>query len=86
VRDTWEAVAKRIGIRIKAYAGSKDFDPDQFSKKTPIFIDHNLSNENGLKFAKNIIKHGFSNVTLATGNQKAIHPNINQIGKEFPLC
>jgi signal transduction histidine kinase len=85
VRDTWDAVAKRIGIQLKAYARSKDFQFDQFSKNTPVFIDHDLNNENGLDVAKNIIQQGFSNVSLATGHKKAIHPNIHQIGKEFPV-
>jgi hypothetical protein len=86
VRDTWETVAKKIGIQLKAYAKSKDIELNNFDKNTPFFIDHDLINESGLDVAKNFIKLGYFNVSLATGHKKAIHPSISQIGKEFPIC
>jgi hypothetical protein len=86
VRDTWEVLAKKIGIKLKAYAGSKDIEVRKLSKDTPVFIDHDLNDENGLDVAMKFLKLGFLNVSLATGQQKRISSKIHQIGKEFPLC
>ena len=85
VRDTWEAVAKKIGIQLKAYARSKDVELRNFSKATPVFIDQNLGDEDGVATIKNLIKQGYQNVILVTGKTQRINPQINQMGKEFPI-
>ncbi|GEM_PF-2910341 len=84
VRDTWMALAKKAGIQIKAYARSKDFEFRQISKTTPIFVDHKLGEENGLKVAQKLLNLGFKNVALATGETAQIHPQVRQVGKGFP--
>lgn len=85
VRDTWTALAKKVGIQIKAYPRSKDIEFKQIAKSTPVFIDHDLGEENGLSVAQQLIQLGFKNVALATGERTQLHPQIRQITKEFPI-
>lgn len=84
VIDTWKALAKNAGIQIKAYANSKDFEFRQISKCTPVFVDHDLGEENGVNFVQTLQDMGFRNVVLATGESAQIHPQIRQVGKGFP--
>ncbi len=84
VRDTWTTLAKRLGIQVKAYARSKDIDFKQIIKSTPIFVDHDLGEENGQDVYFKLQELGFTNVALATGETAKIHPQIRQVGKEFP--
>lgn len=84
VRDTWATLAKKVGLQFKTYASSKEIDFKYILRTTPIFIDHDLGEEDGLNVAQRLLKLGFSNVTLATGKTNKLHPQIQQIGKEFP--
>lgn len=84
VRDTWTALAEKAGMKIKTYSASKDVEFKQFSKNTPFFIDHELKEENGLKVVHKLLKQGFTNVILATGETRILDNRVRQIGKEFP--
>lgn len=84
VRDAWTTMAKKSGLGIKTFSRFKDFKTDIIPKTTPIFVDYELGEENGLDVIQRLIQNGFSNVLLATGERRQIHPQIRQIGKRFP--
>lgn len=85
VRDTWATLAKNMGIKIKAYAKTKDINLNQIELRTPIFVDYELENENGLDTYNHLIKIGFSNVMIASGREDKLGPSIKQTNKVFPF-
>jgi hypothetical protein len=52
---------------------------------TPIFVDYQLGQRNGISVIENLIKHGFKNVTLSTGQANQVQHQFHQVGKEFPI-
>jgi signal transduction histidine kinase len=85
VRDTWTALARKVGIQIKAFARSKDIEFERISKETPIFIDYDLGAENGLSTIQGLQRQGFTNTCLATGERKQLHKSVHQRRKDFPF-
>ena len=85
VRDTWTTLAKKFGIQIKAYSKGKDIELNQIKLSTPIFVDLELENENGLDTYTKLTNLGFSNVLLATGSQGKLGSSIRKASKSFPF-
>lgn len=84
VRDTWAVLAKKLGVNLKAYSNLKDIDLNLIKKSTPVFVDHDLGEENGLSIAQRLKTLGFYNVTLATGIE-LLKKDVKNIGKAFPI-
>lgn len=85
VRDTWTTLAKKLGIHIKAYSKGKDVELNQIQLSTPIFVDLELENENGLDTYTKLTNLGFSNVLLATGSQVKLGSSVRKASKSFPF-
>jgi len=85
VRDTWTTLAKKLGIQIKTYSKGKDIELNQIQLSTPIFVDLEMENENGLDTYTKLANLGFSNVLLATGSQCKLDSSIRKASKSFPF-
>lgn len=83
----WKGMANSKKIAFKGYSSSAQFFANlpENKEEVAIYVDYELGEEDGLTVAQEILNLGYSNVTLATGEEKRIHPQIQQIGKEFPL-
>jgi Histidine kinase-, DNA gyrase B-, and HSP90-like ATPase len=85
VRDTWTTLSRKLGIQIKAYSKGKDVELNQIQLSTPIFVDLELENENGLDTYTKLTNLGFSNVLLATGGKGELSSSIKRASKSFPF-
>ena len=83
----WKGMANAKKIGFKGYSNSADFFANLPEKKNEIaiYVDYDLGEENGLDVVQKLLKDGFTNVALATGESRQIYPQIRQVGKEFPL-
>ena len=83
----WKGMANSKKIPFKGYSSSSEFFANlpESKEEVAIYVDYELGEEDGLTVAQKILNLGYSNVTLATGEDKRIHPEICQIGKEFPI-
>lgn len=85
VRDTWATLSKKTGITFKSCTDSFDFSKTEVNKSSPIFIDFDLSGENGIQVLKKLKQQGFQRLLLTTGHKNQINSQIIQTGKEFPI-
>lgn len=83
----WKGMANVKKIPFKGYTNSADFFANLPENKTEvaIYVDYHLSEENGQEVYFKLQELGFMNVALATGETSQIHPQIRQVGKEFPI-
>lgn len=82
----WQGIAKKNQIAFMGYRNSNEFfsNPPKTKDDVAIFVDYELDDENGLDVIMKLKKAGYSNVAFATGETEQIHPQILQVGKEFP--
>lgn len=78
-RRIWEMAARSAGRKIVTFSHPADFfrDAEVINKKTPIFIDANLSD--GLKggiVSREIHSRGFCNIHISTGDDAADYRGI----------
>lgn len=83
----WKGMANVKKISFKGYTNSADFFANLPENKTEvaIYVDYHLGKENGQEVYFKLQELGFTNVALATGETAQIHPQIRQVGKEFPF-
>jgi signal transduction histidine kinase len=84
---TWQGMAKKNHITFRGFKNSKDFFNNAPTQKdeVAIYVDYDLDDENGLDVIMKLKNIGFTNVNLATGESLQVHPEIRQVGKEFPV-
>lgn len=86
VKDTWVALGASVGIQVHCFESEEEIlRKCNIHRNTPIFVDYNLGQRNGLEILHKIKLAGFRIVALATAEGKQISPLITQIGKSFPL-
>lgn len=86
VKDTWVALGASVGIQVHCFESEEDIlRKSNIARNTPVFVDYNLGQRNGLEILHKIKLAGFRIVAIATAERKQISPLINQIGKSFPL-
>jgi signal transduction histidine kinase len=83
----WKGMSNMKQISFKGYTNSTDFFANlpENKEEVAIYVDYDLGEENGLEVIQQLIKLGFMNIALATGEIGQIHPKVRQVGKEFPF-
>lgn len=89
VHDVWRMAAARQGKVLQAAATPAALSWSELDRETPIYIDKNLGELSGITVARELHAKGFTNISLATGENfdRSEVPNfIREVrSKEFPL-
>ncbi len=69
VHEAWKFRAELAGKNILCFKNSKEFFSalPAISEQTPVYVDMNLEDENGLEVTRKVCEAGFAEVFLATG-------------------
>jgi DNA-binding NtrC family response regulator len=73
IRATWELKAKAENIDLRVFASRIEIEEvlDQYSRKTPIFVDYNLKEEaSGLELLDELHAQSFERLFITTGYEK----------------
>lgn len=91
IHQIWGTIARDRGLNILMFATAKDFlkNSNLIDRRTPIFIDVNLGDNNmGMDLAHELHRIGFLDLSLATGYlaSELQVPNFIKkvVGKDFP--
>ena len=81
--------AARQGKVLQAAATPAALSWSELDRETPIYVDKNLGELSGITVARELHAKGFTNISLATGenfDRTAVPDFIREVrGKEFPL-
>ncbi len=88
VHLNWKKEAAKKNISLDLFFTSEDFlnNFSSYDLTTPIFIDKNIDNRDGILLAQELKEHGFKNLFLQTGEDILNCPDFfNEVlSKEFP--
>jgi signal transduction histidine kinase len=92
VHFTWQLTAKDVGKSFRGFTTQAEFleAAPELKRTSNVFVDVNLKNgDDGVELAKNIVRLGFNNVSVATGydrvNQDLSVLGIGLLGKSPPV-
>lgn len=89
IREVWKLEANKESIKLRTYSNITSFREGEtdLAKGTPIYVDFELGEENGLELLKELNLKGFTSLHLITGYQKESFsslPFIQSVGGKRP--